>query len=126
MSISDRARAKLAPADMPEHERPISEEFRIAAKEWVEADKLASLAEELKSAKLSEMILRDAGLSVNRAEAQAKASVEWREYIADMVQKRANANLARVKQKWVEMRFSEWQSNDANARRERHMGRQAT
>lgn len=122
MSISERARATVQ--DIPENERPISEEYRIAAKEWVEADKLANLAEELKSAKLSEMMLRDTQLSINRAEAQAKASVEWREYIDDMVAKRGAANLARVKMKWVEMRFSEWQSSDANARRERQMGRQ--
>ena len=110
---------------MPEAERPISEEFRIAGKEWVEADKLAHLAEELKSSKLAEMVLRDTTLSINRAEAQAKSSLEWREYIEDMVTKRSAANLARIKLKWVEMRFSEWMSNDANSRKERQMGRQS-
>ena len=124
-TISERARA-TAPAEMPEGERPISEEFRIAGKEWVEADKLAHLAEELKSSKLAEMVLRDNSLSINRAEAQAKASDEWRDYIEDMVTKRRDANLARIKLKWVEMRFSEWMSGDANARKERQMGRQAT
>lgn len=124
MTISERARATIS--EMPERERPISEEYRLAAKEWVEADRLASLAEELKSSKLSDMMLRDATLSINRAEAQAKASGEWKDYIDEMVSKRAAANLARVKMKWVEMRFSEWQSTDANARRERQMGRQGT
>jgi len=123
-TISERARAGVR--EMSERERPLSEEYRIAAKEWVEADRLASLAEELKSAKLSEMMLRDATMAISRAEAHAKSSVEWREYIDDMVAKRSAANLARVKMKWIEMKFSEWQSTDANARRERQMGRQAT
>lgn len=109
---------------MPETERPISELFRVAAKEWVEADKLANLAEELKSAKLSEMILRDATLSINRAEAQAKASTEWREYIDDMVSKRSAANLARVKVEWLRMRERELDRADWAQRTERKMGRQ--
>lgn len=124
MSISAKARGVVQ--EMPAADRPISEEYRIAAKEWVEADRLANLAEELKSAKLSEMILRDASLSVNRAEAQAKASNEWRDYIEDMVAKRSAATLAKVKVKWIEMKFSEWQAHDANARRERQMGRHGT
>lgn len=123
-TISERARATVS--EMPERERPLSEEYRIAGKEWVEADRLASLAEGLKSAKLSEMMLRDASLAISRAEANAKSSIEWREYIDDMVAKRSAANLARIRLKWIDMRFSEWQSADANARRERQMGRQAT
>lgn len=111
--------------DMPEHERPISEDFRIAAREWVEKEKAASLLEETKSSVLSQMMLKQGDMPVSRAEMNVKASADWREFVTSMVEARGEANLARVKMKWVELRYGEWQSNDANARKERHMGRQA-
>lgn len=123
-SISERARSMVQ--EIPERERPISEEYRIAAREWVDAEKAASLLEETKTAVLSQMMNRLPDLSVNRAEMQVKASAEWMQFLKDMVEARAAANLAKVKMKWTELRFSEWQSADANARKERQMGRQAT
>lgn len=124
MTISDRARFR--PAELPQSERPISEEFRLAAKEWVEADKAANLLEETKTAVLSQMMLKQGDVPVSRAEMHVKASSQWSEFIASMVEARSAANLARVKMKWIEMRFAEWNSKDANARRERAMGRQGT
>lgn len=134
MSISEQALAKssgsrLAPAEMPEKERPISEEFRIAAKEWVELDKAARLLDELKTVTLAQMktnLMAERGeMADAKAERLAKSSKEWEEYIRAMVDAKGAANLARVKMQWIELRFHEWQSADANARRERHMGRQA-
>lgn len=121
-SVSERA---IAPREMPEREQPISELFRLAAKDWVEKEKVASLLEETKSSVLSQMMLRLGDMPVSRAEMHAKASQEWRDFLKEMVDARADANLARVKMKYVELRFSEWQSSDANARKERQMGRQA-
>ena len=54
-TISQRA---IGVQDLPENDRPISEEFRLAAKEWVEKEKAASLYEETKSSVLSQMMLR--------------------------------------------------------------------
>lgn len=122
-SISERA---IAPREMPEREQPISEQFRLVAKDWVDKEKIASLYEETKSSVLSQMMLKLGDMPVSRAEMQAKASQEWRDFLKQMVDARAEANLARVKMKYVELRFSEWQSSDANARKERQMGRQAT
>lgn len=124
MSISERARYR--PAEIPQSQRPISEEYRIAAKDWVEKDKAANLLEETKTAVLAQMMLAQGDMPVSRAEMHVKASSQWSEFIASMVEARSAANLARVKLKYIEMRFSEWTANDANARRERHMGRQAT
>jgi hypothetical protein len=56
---------------------------------------------------------------------QVKASTDWREFLTSMVEARAAANLAKVKMRWVELRFTEWNNADANARRERQMGRQS-
>lgn len=131
MSISERAinGSKLAPTDMPEKERPISEEFRIAAKEWVELDKAARLLDEMKSVTLAQMktnLMAERGdMPDAKAERLCKSDPDWASYIKAMVEAKAAANLARVKMQWIEMRFSEWTSADANARKERHMGRQA-
>lgn len=117
---------KFEPKEITENERPISELYRIAAKEWVEKEKAASLLEENKSSVLSQMMIAKGDMPVSRAEMYAKASQDWQDYIKAMVEARAEANLAKVRMKWTELVFSEWQSSDANARRERQMGRQAT
>jgi len=101
--------------------RPLSEQFRLAAKAWVEADAAASLLEETKSAVLSERMTALGDMPVSRAEMTVKASPEWREFIESMVKTRQAANLAKVKVEWLRMRFSEQQSFEATARAERRM-----
>lgn len=100
---------------------PISEQFRLAAKEWCEKEAAANLLEETKSAVLSERMASLGDMPVSRAELTVKASKEWREFIAAMVGARKEANLAKVKVEWLRMRASEWQSDQANARAERKM-----
>ncbi len=124
MTISERASASVR--EMPARDRPISEEFRLVARAWVDAEKAAAILEESKTAVLSQMMLKEGDIAANKAEMRVKGSADWQEYLDKMVSARAEANLRRVQMKYVEMRFSEWQSADANARRERQMGRQAT
>ena len=97
---------------------PISEQFRIAAKEWVEADTAANLLEETKSAVLSQMMLEQGDIAVSRAEMQVKASPEWADHIAKMVKARESANFLKVRVEWLRMRFNEWQSAEASKRAE--------
>lgn len=123
MSISERARSTVA--EMPERERPISEQFRVVARLWVEADKAANILEECKSSVLSQLMIAQGDMAVSKAEMYSKASKDWTDYLDKMVQARADANLRKVQMEFIRMQFSEWQSNDANARREKHMGRQA-
>lgn len=100
----------------------LSEQYRLAAKEWVELDAAANLLEESKSAVLSQMVnklLQSPGMTAfNRAEMNAKASPEWIEYVTKTVKAREEANLAKVKVEWIRMRFSEQQSAEATARAE--------
>jgi hypothetical protein len=104
---------------------PISEQFRIVAKRWVEADEAASLLEETKTAVLSEMIGKIIGDNINmpfnKAELAAKSSEEYREFITQMVRTRGTANLMKVKMRFIEMQFSEQQSHEATARAERRL-----
>lgn len=104
---------------------PISEQFRITAKEWVAADEAASLLEETKGAAVSEMITKiigyNIGMPFNKAELAAKSSPEYKEFITEMVKLRSKANLLKVKLEYIRMQFSEQQSHEATARAERRL-----
>jgi hypothetical protein len=100
---------------------PLSEQFRIAAKAWVDLDSAASLLEETKSAVLSQKMAALGEMPVSRAELNVKASEEWRSFVTKMVEARQAANLAKVRLEWLRMRFSEQQSFEATARAERRL-----
>ena len=99
----------------------ISEQYRIAAKEHVELDAAASLLEETKSARLSQMMLACNADSVSKAEMLTKASPAWTQVVEEMVEARRKANMKKVELEWIRMRFSEQQSAEANARAERRL-----
>ncbi len=101
---------------------PISEQYRIAAKAWVDLDSAASLVEELKSSFLSQKMAALGDMPVSRAELTVKSSPEWEDYIKRMVKARTNANLAKVRLEWVRLRHSEQQSHEATARAEMKLG----
>lgn len=101
---------------------PYSEQFRVTAKLWVDADAAATLLEDTKSAILSErmqsLIRSEPGMALNRAEAAVKASEEWREWVSGMVGARKKANLLKVQLEYLRMKFNEWQSHEASKRAE--------
>jgi hypothetical protein len=98
--------------------QPWSEQFRMVAKEWVELDKAATLLEETKSLVLSQKIKAMGDMPHNRAEAQVKASPEWHDHVTKLVEARSAANLKKVQMEYLRMKFSEWQSDNANKRAE--------
>ena len=98
--------------------QPLSEEYRLAAKEWQRLDAAASLMEENKGAVLSQRMNELGDMPVSRAELTVKASKEWAAYISEMCRMRSEANLAKVKIEWVRMRFQEQMSKEANKRAE--------
>jgi hypothetical protein len=97
---------------------PLSEQFRIIAKRWVDQDAAASLLEESKSAVLAQRMAALGEMPVSKAEMQIKASDEWHEYIEKMVEERKKASLLKVQLEFIRMRFSEWQSHEATRRAE--------
>jgi hypothetical protein len=102
----------------PRADIPISEQYRIVAKKWVDADSAATLREETKSAFYSQLMLEHTDKPVNRAEIAVKASDEWQDFVASMVEARKEANLLKVQLKYIEMKFYEWQSYNATKRAE--------
>ena len=100
---------------------PISEKFRLVAKEWVTLDAAANMLEETKSAVLSQKMTALGDMPVAKAEKQVKASLEWLDFIGKMVEARRAANLKKVQMEYIRMQFSEWQSKEATARAERRL-----
>lgn len=101
---------------------PYSEQYRVTAKRWVEAESAASLLEETKSAVLAQMMARLGDMPVSKAEMQVKASPEWSDFVTRMVKAREAANLAKVKLEYIKMKYHEWQSEGATRRAEMRMG----
>jgi hypothetical protein len=97
---------------------PLSEQFRIIAKRWVDADSAASLLEETKSAFLSRLMIRTGETAVSKAEMTVKGSDEWLEHVTKMVKAREKATLLKVQLEYIRMRFNEWQSAEATRRAE--------
>lgn len=111
--------------EVPESERPISEQFRIVALQYADADAAASLLEELKSVNLekfkSSLIAEKGEMADNKAERMVKASPEWEQYIRNMCAHRARATKLRLQLEYLRICHSEWQSSEANARAERRL-----
>lgn len=97
---------------------PLSEVYRVTAKEWVEADAAANLLEETKSAVLSQHMKALGDMPVSKAELMVKSTADWEQFLTNMVEARKHANLLKVKLEWIRMRFSEWQSAEASKRAE--------
>ena len=101
---------------------PLSEQFRLVAKQWVDADEAASLMEETKTAVFSEMmgkvIEENISMPVNKAEIAVKSSPEYKEFVTQMVSLRSKANLLKVKLDYIKMRFQEQMSGEASKRAE--------
>jgi hypothetical protein len=97
---------------------PWSEQFRIVAKQWVDADAAATILEDTKSAVMAERMLSLGEMAVNKAEATVKASPEWRRHVESIVNARRASNRLKVQMEYLRMKFSEWQSENANKRAE--------
>jgi hypothetical protein len=117
--------------DVQQSDQPISEQFRIVAKQQVEADGAASLMEEMKTTTLEQMksqIVKDHDVSMadNKAERLAKCTPEWTEYLRTMVSLRTKANLLKAQCEYLRMREREADRMGWYERTERKMGRSAT
>lgn len=97
---------------------PLSEQFRLIAKKWVEADAAASILEETKSAILAQRMAEQGDMPVSRAEMAVKSSADWINYIVEMVEARKKASLLKAQLEYIRMRFSEQQSVEATKRAE--------
>jgi hypothetical protein len=97
---------------------PLSEQFRLISKKWIDADAAASILEETKSAFLAQRMAEQGDVPVSRAEMAVKASQEWAEYVESMVNARKQAALLKAQLEYIRMQFTEQQSIEATRRAE--------
>ena len=102
----------------PNHNQPWSEQFRIVAKQWVDAEAAASILEDTKSAFLAERMQALGDMPVSKAEMTVKASAEWRDELRSISMHRQVANRLKVQMEYIRMKFMEWQSENATKRAE--------
>jgi hypothetical protein len=115
-------------SDMPLHERPISEQYRVAANRWCDADGEARELEELKTTMLEQkknaLILSASGkMPDSHAEREVKASEEWEIYIRGMVHARTKANRLKVEMDRLKMLEREISDRNNTIRAEMRMAR---
>lgn len=97
---------------------PLSEQYRLIAKKWVDAKAAADLLEESKTAVLSQRMMATGEQTISKSEMVVKSSPEWQEYLSQMVEARQKANMLKVQLEYIQMQFSEWQSSEATRRAE--------
>jgi hypothetical protein len=96
----------------------ISEQYRLAAEKWVDADAAARMLEEARSAVRSQKMLAMGDIAVNRAQLMVEGSREWHDYLKKMVDAKTLANKLRIEVEYLRMRAAEQQSEEASKRAE--------
>ena len=98
--------------------QPISEQYRLAALEWVDLDSAARLLEDTKSAVLATYMKNFGDIPVAHAERDVKASSGWKQYIESLNAARTAANYAKIQVEYLRMKHAEQQSLEASKRAE--------
>lgn len=101
---------------------PLSEQYRLAAEEWVDLDAAARMLDESKSAIVAQWINDYGDIPVSRAESKVKGSDNYLRLIEDIVNAKTKANKAKIQLDYLRMRFSEEVSREATSRVERRIG----
>jgi hypothetical protein len=120
--IAERASAGIT--SLPASERPISEQFRIIARQFADVDAAANILEGTKRDVLESIksrIVAGSDMPDNKAERLARCSDEWKEFKASMLENRNKATRLKLQLEFIRMKFSEQLDANANARRERGM-----
>lgn len=99
-------------------ELPISEQYRLVAKRWVDAEAAASVLEDTKSAVLSQKMVALGDMPVSKAEMTVKASTDWVTHVHSIIDARKQANLLKVQLEYLRMRSGEQSSAEATKRAE--------
>lgn len=112
--------------EVPASERPISEQYRIVARKWLDAENAAELMHELKTTSLEALKSRimaeqEIGMTDAAAQRMAMNEPEWKEYIEKMCGHRADARKYKIQLEYFKMRHMEQQSIEATARAERKL-----
>lgn len=100
---------------------PVSEQYRLAAAQWVKVDGAARMLEEGKSAYLAQQITKLGDMPHAKADRIVRASPEYADYIKKMVNAKTAANEMKEELAYLKMLHMERNSEEANARSERKL-----
>lgn len=100
---------------------PISEQYRLAALEWVQMDAAARMLDEGKTTYLAQQKALLGDIPDSKAERTVKSSPQWADYIKKMVNAKTAANRQRVELDYLKMRHMEQSSAEATQRAERKL-----
>lgn len=125
---SDRT---LGIKDIPEHERHISERFRLQGEAWATAKADAWFHEKFRESAFERMkatafqTAKDLGEKISLSEAGRRVLIsdEWQEYLMLASSKMELADKQWVLRKAIEMAHEQSQERNRDARAERFMGR---
>lgn len=126
MSTSERATAAVVPMkrDGTDLNR-LREEWRILAKQWVQADSRVDEMEEGRKMLLAELKLAliKAGSKIGAAEDEARISQQFKSYVRKYHDAKRVANDLRIDMKNAELAYWERNNSEATERSERRMSR---
>ena len=116
---------------IPDSERDLAEQFRIAAEEWADLDAAAFMLSETKTTVLEELkhkYVREKGeMADNKCERLVKATVPgWREFLREMTEARRKANMAKATLDYLRVKERQIDRGSWDQRTERRMGRSST
>ena len=120
-TVSERAHATIAA--MPVRDIPLSEQFRLVALQWVDAQAASDILDETKSSVFAEKCLELGDIPVSKAEMRVRGSKDWRDHLDKIVAAKRATNKLKMQLKYIEMRHREWISANATNREEMRMGR---
>lgn len=86
---------------------PLSDQYRGAARDWVQNDGKARMLEESKTSVLAKMMKALGDKPVAAAERDVKASQEWHDFITELTLTRTAANMSRVEMDTLMMKHEE-------------------
>ena len=95
------------------------ERWRLRAAEWLDLQSAADLLRETKNDVFAQIASSMPGSSNAEKERNARCSTEWEDFRNKMIDAEDKARRARMRVKYEDMRFREWQTNSANSRKER-------
>jgi len=102
---------------------PLSEQFRIVGKKWVDAEGAAHLYDETKSAVLAQRKSDLGDIPDSHAERLVKASPEWLEFVEAGARSRKEANLLKIQLEYIRVKIFQSTNEDANKRHELRLTR---
>jgi len=116
---------KAGVSDLSAEEQPISEQYRLHAEVWTDAEAAADLLEQLKSVVLEQkkcaLIAENPGMSDAAAERLVKASPDWELHVREICDARGTANKLRQGLEVIRMQHREWIARNADARQEQRL-----